>query len=468
MSPSPAPALIRALLPVFAAAFGILLGHPAWAEQPVAQSPTPPPSQPSPTAPGATAPIATLLADPQALVVWLTHMNPEVHAARARVAQAADRVGAASLWQNPTLGLGLNNISVGRFNQVAPNISRADTLSYSIGLNQTVELAKRGPRTEAAKLHRDASAEDYRGTVLGLLTDARAAMTRVAYLAARQRILDDSLQSAQSMADLTKIRMDRGDVSGVDHSRLVLDSDRVGRDASDNRSELQDALAVCEALLFAPCQADGATLANAETSARAQFAADDLNGAIAARPDLRALRFEQRAALVEGTLYRRGAIPDPTLGVAYTRDYYEAAGAQPYTIGVSASVPLPFFDHGQYQARAADHRAEELNAIVQSVQRHAASDARSLLIRRGLLQQKLQSIQKNALPRSSEVVGSTTTAYQRGQISLTDLLIARREHAALELEEADTRFALFSVENELRRALGIDQNLVGQKPREDS
>lgn len=468
MSRLPAPPLIRASLPVFLAAFCVLLGRSAWAQQPVAEAPTPPPSQPSPSAPGPTAPIATLLADPQALVAWLTRMNPDVRAASARVAQANDQVGASRTWQNPTLGVGLNNISVGRFNQAAPGLTRADTLSYSVGVAQTFELGKRGPRSEAAKLHRDASAEEFRGTLLGLLTDARAAMTRVAYLAARQQILDDSLLSAKSMADLTKIRMDRGDVSGVDHARLMLDSDRVGRDVSDNRSDLQDALADCEALLFAPCAADGATLASAEKSAGGQFAADDLNGAIAARPDLRALHFEQRAALAESTLHRRSAIPDPTLNVAYTRDYYEAAGAQPYTIGVSASIPLPFFDHGQYQARAADHRAEELSAILQSTQRHAASDARSLLIRRRLLQQKLENIQNAALPRSNEVVGSTTTAYARGQISLTDLLIARREHAALELDEADTRFALFSVENELRRALGIDQNLVGQKPREDS
>jgi len=36
------------------------------------------------------------------------------------------------------------------------------------------------------------------------------------------------------------------------------------------------------------------------------------------------------------------------------------------------------------------------------------------------------------------------------------------------LEEADTRFALFNVENDLRRALGVDQGLVGAQPREDS
>ncbi len=239
-------------------------------------------------------------------------------------------------------------------------------------------------------------------------------MTRVAYLGAREHILEDSLLSAQSMAELTKIRMDRGDVSGVDHSRLVLDAERVERDVADNRSDLQDALADCEALLFAPCVADSTTLDAAERSAGGQFAADDLDGVIANRPDLRAMRYEQQAAVAEGTLYRRSAIPDPTLGVSYTRDYNEAAGSQPYTVGVSASIPLPFFDHGQYQALTAAHRSEELSAVLQSAQRHAASDARSLLIRRRVLQQKLENIQKSALPRSKDVVESTTTAYTRG------------------------------------------------------
>jgi cobalt-zinc-cadmium efflux system outer membrane protein len=459
--------LTRVVLPVFVAAFCISLGRYASAEE--APSPAAAPATPSasPSATALAAPIATLLADPVALVAWLKRMNPDVRAAASRVQQAGAQVGQSRAWQNPTLDLGLNNITVGHFNRPAPGVTRSDTLSYTVGVSQTIELGKRGPRVEAAKLRRDASSEEYRSTLLGLVSDARGAMTRVAYIGSRQHILEDGLASAQSMADLTKIRLDRGDVSGVDQARLLLDVDRVKRDVADNQSDLQDALADCEALLFAPCQVDAATLDAAEKSA-GQGAYADLDAAIASRPDLRALRLEQQAAVAEATMHRRSSIPDPTVGVAYTRDYYVASGNQPYTIGLSASIPLPFFDHGQYQALEADHRAEELSAVLQSTQRHAASDARSLVIRRRVLRSKLENIQQAALPRSKEVVDSTTIAYQRGQISLTDLLIARREHASLQLEEADTRFALFNIENDLRRALGIDQNLVGQKPREDS
>lgn len=457
----------RLVLCAFAAAFCISLGRSALADQLASPAPAPAATPASPSATAPAAPIATLLADPGALVAWLKRMNPDVRAAVSRVGQADAQVGASRAWQNPTLDLGVNNIAIGRLNRSSPPPARADTLSYSVGVSQTFELGKRGPRVQAAKLRRDATSEEYRSTLLGLVGDARAAMTRVAYLGARQHILEDGLISAQSMADLTKIRLDRGDVSGVDQARLLLDVDRVERDVADNRSDLEDALADCEALLFAPCHADAATLDAAEKSA-GQTAYTDLDTAISSRPDLRALRLQQQAAVAEATMHRRSAIPDPTIGVAYTRDYYEAAGATPYSVGVSASIPMPFFDHGQYQALEADHRAEELTAVLQSTQRHAASDARSLVIRRRVLLGKLENIQRAALPRSKEVVDSTTIAYQRGQISLTDLLIARREHASLLLEEADTRFALFNIENDLRRALGIDQNLVGQKPREDS
>jgi cobalt-zinc-cadmium efflux system outer membrane protein len=459
--------LSRVLLPVFVAAFCSSLGRSAWAEG-AAASPAPPVTPPaSPSATVAAAPIATLLADPPSLVAWLKRMNPDVRAAASRVQQADAQVGASRLWQNPTLEVGVNSITLGKFVQPAPGVTRSDTINYSVGVSQTIELGKRGPRVRAAKLRRDASSEDYRSTLLGLVSDARAAMTKVAYLGARQHILEDGLVSAQSMADLTKIRLDRGDVSGVDQDRLLLDVERVERDVADNRSDLEDALADCEALLFAPCSSDAATLETAEKSA-GKSSYDDIDAAIAGRPDLRALRLEQQAAVADATMHRRSAIPDPTLGVTYTRDYYVASGNQPYTLGVSASIPLPFFDHGQYQAIEADHRAEELTATLQSTQRHAASDARSLVIRRRVLLGKLDNIQRAALPRSKSVVDSTTVAYQRGQISLTDLLIARREHASLLLEEADTRFALFNIENDLRRALGIDQDLVGQKPREDS
>jgi len=47
----------------------------------------------------------------------------------------------------------------------------------------------------------------------------------------------------------------------------------------------------------------------------------------------------------------------------------------------------------------------------------------------------------------------------RGGVSMTDLLLARRTHTDLLLKVMDLQFDLFTVRNDLRRVLGMDADL---------
>ena len=60
-----------------------------------------------------------------------------------------------------------------------------------------------------------------------------------------------------------------------------------------------------------------------------------------------------------------------------------------------------------------------------------------------------------SLPKAIDVLNASDNAYHHGQLSLTDLIIVRREHAALLLESVETRYALFAVRNDLYRTLGL-------------
>jgi outer membrane protein, heavy metal efflux system len=437
-----------------AACLGFLLGLLAFSIGSLAHAApaSEPPSAPAVDAAGV--PVVGLLRDNAALVAWLGQRSPELAAAGSRVKQARALLEASRAWQNPTLNLGVDNLTVGTRNPA--NLSYSDTLAYQVGLSQTFEIGKRGPRVRAASYRSDAALEGYRDSFGGLVNDAREVLGRVVYLSVRQRILDERLDSAQRIAEVQKARLDRGDMSGIDYDRLVLDAAQVQEDVADNRTELEAGLADCASLLMASCAIDGAAIDAVDSTLLAPANVDDLDRAVLARPDLRALRLSQRAASEEATLFRRQAIPDPTLGVNYTRDYLVVAGNQPHSFGVSASIPLPIFNTGHYQALEAEQRAQELGFEARSLEHRAAVGAKSLVLRLGLLQGKLDTIDKQALPRSSEVVKSSGVAYERGQISLTDLLLARREHASLLLEEAETRFALFTVRNALRRTLGLD------------
>jgi outer membrane protein TolC len=65
-------------------------------------------------------------------------------------------------------------------------------------------------------------------------------------------------------------------------------------------------------------------------------------------------------------------------------------------------------------------------------------------------------LKERALPLGINVLDSTEKAYRLGQVSMTDLLLARRQRGELALDLVDTRFALFQIRSQIRRVFGLD------------
>src|SRR6185295_7612491 len=109
--------------------------------------------------------------DDRALVEWLEQKSGEVHAAAARADQARADLGTARLpLPNPTLDAQLGGIPLGRANStLSPGVARSlgfgNTVDFSVGLTQTIELGKRGPRVDAAELRVQGSKRAYHGTL---------------------------------------------------------------------------------------------------------------------------------------------------------------------------------------------------------------------------------------------------------------------------------------------------------------
>ncbi|MEB2311776.1 MAG: TolC family protein [Sorangiineae bacterium] len=397
---------------------------------------------------------SVLLEDDRALARWLAAAHPELAAARAEVAGARAAVGVSRALPNPALGLSVSGIGLGPRNP--PSLSPSETRAYSVGLAETIELGKRGPRARAAELRRDAAVLSYDDALVTHVEDARDALARVVYFGARQRILDERLEAAREVIELEQARLDHGDISGIDHDRLVLDTMTLEREAVDNRADYEAALSNCSVALAATCEPDGVDMAAVDRAAPVPSMPPDAASAVAKRPDVRALERAGEAARQDAKLWRRQAIPDPTVGVAYTRDYLTANGNQPHTLSVSLSIPLPIFDHGGYQAAQADEQARSFELSARARLARARADVASLVRRREILERKLAGLVEKSVPHSTAVLEATEQAYHHGQLSMTDLLLVRREHVAVLLDVTDTRFELFTIRNQLRRALGLD------------
>jgi cobalt-zinc-cadmium efflux system outer membrane protein len=272
-------------------------------------------------------------------------------------------------------------------------------------------------------------------------------------------MIQENLDSARQLLDLERKRFDQGDMSGNDYDRLTLDTTLLEFDLPRSRAEHEAASAGVRAILGveAPPPARGAGALEAAASVPEGI---EIDAAIENRSDHEAILLEMRAATEDARLARRRVIPDPVLGLGYTHDRLTQAGNQPDTLELAVGIDLPLFDRGQHDSRRAEEHGAELAETLRESVRESEASATGLMEKRKALGEILERLKNEAIPKSREVLDATTTAYHRGQLSLTDVLLARRTHTDLVLKQMDLEFESFDVRNDLRHVLGIDAELA--------
>jgi cobalt-zinc-cadmium efflux system outer membrane protein len=406
--------------------------------------------------------VDALLASPPALVSWLEEHSAEVRAARQRSVQAAEDLGQSRVLPNPALELGLGNIPLGQTNP--PGLGFSDTVNFTVGLTEMIEIGKRGPRIRGAELRAQAAGEDARAALGGRAADARAALGRTAWLVVRQRALEQNLRQTRELVDIETRRRDAGDISDAELGRIVLDADAVQMDVDHNRTELSSALSDCRAVMAAPCATDDVDDGTLERGGIVPDALPDVDVALAGRADLRSLDLNRRAAGEDAELARHRAIPDPTVGLVYAHDQFLVSGNLGNYLGVSVTVPLPIFDTGAHDAAKAEARAGELAEQSRGASLEVRAAIDGLIERRRWLASAIARLHAESIPRSLDVVAATRKAYDTGHVSLSDLILVERTHRELVIKALDLEFELFCARSELRHALGLDAARPAKEP----
>jgi hypothetical protein len=121
---------------------------------------------------------------------------------------------------------------------------------------------------------------------------------------------------------------------------------------------------------------------------------------------------------------------------------------------VGVSFPLPFFDRGQLDVRAAEVAAASARAAKAAL----VSGARSQLERVGAqlatVEARQSRLRTQALPLAESVVSRLETAVTRGAAPLQELLLARRTRAELLLTLNDLDRSAFHLQVERARLSG--------------
>jgi len=392
-----------------------------------------------------------------AALVW--QYSPEVIAARQDLLEAESARTKSYLLPNPTVSAAWGTIPIGERNgtYAADTAHRPpgfwDVPNYSVGVSELFEIGKRRPRQQAAEAGRraarfgvmDVYARNF-FAVLESLSDQAAATARAA-------VLEELVSGSEEILRLQSARAERGDVAALEVDRLRVDHLRQVSSLREAQTAVEEALADCTRTLPGGCprfanqnQARQFLMQHEPATERS----DDQ--AVAARPDLQALRADRERLNAELTLAQHLRIPDPVAGLAYTHDQYLSSGNQGNSLTLSLTLPLPLFDHGQAETARTRGRLE-LNEL--SRQAVTSSALRGIALGRRQLSfygDRARSLDEQALPLAQSTVERMAQASRRGGVALQEVLLTRRAFEELQLDRIDVAARAHRAGLALRRA----------------
>ncbi len=380
------------------------------------------------------------LGDGAALPELIWKQAPDLHDARARLAQAEAERRKALRLPNPGLDVALNTLPIGPSNPVDLKDPWLNTPNLGVGLSMLLELGKREPRQEATAEAARVAALDALEQVRTRVFDLEDVIGDVAAAQVRVEVLEGLSVDARRLAELQAARSAKGDTSDLDADRAQLEAEGVTTALADARADLSARLRECAERIAAPCAPFGDS---AQAVAWLDLRLDATQVPLEDRPDLRALEAAIRSARASQRLAERQWLPDPTVRVGYVRDQFVVSGNQQNSLFVGFSMPLPFFEHGVDDAEAAGVIARSAETE-RSRRLDAAREQLSRLEKEALLVEARQKrIAEHSLPLARSIVARLEAAVSRGAAPLQELLLSRRTLVELLLSGSELNRSVF-------------------------
>lgn len=317
------------------------------------------------------------------------------------------------------------------------NLFTEKRVDKALGLDWTWERGnKRALRTLTARQAAAAAQADLDEVRTQQLLATQAGFFDL--LAAQERGVQISLieRSAAHLAVTANKRLQAGDLSARDASRTEIEAQRARADVLAAELERQRAAlnlwqltGVNQPANQLQAQADWPTLSGVMAPP------PDLNTLIETRADVRAAQARVQAAQAALDSSNAQKVSDITVGASY--DHFP--GTSTALIELRLQMPLQWgYSYQGEIARAAAQLAQAQDAL-EKVRRLAQAELQGLEQLTLSTAQRAQSYETDILPRARTVAEGAELAYNKGALSLTDLLDARRTLRSTLLDALNAR-----------------------------
>lgn len=362
----------------------------------------------------------------------LVRNNRELQAARRIVESAGAQIVIAAARPNATVSV--NTTSINEANTIAGQKRSADTV---FRIDQPFERGnKRELRIEAASGLRRASRNDFLdvlrqslAALQGAYFDLRQAQEKVEALAQNAELFAGTLAAAQR-------RQKAGDLAPADVAKVQVDYERAQNDARSALAERARAQIGLAYMIGAEAEAPELRAVDPWPALERADPAQ-VEQAIDARPDVAAARQRVAAAEKLRDLARAQRTRDITVGAQYER--WVPGGTPTNAVGVAISFPLftGYDFSGDIQKAEVDRYAAmdalaRARAMAGAEIRRAAGDLNAAA-------ERLERFDTSLLAAANRSVEASEFAFQRGAISVLEVLDARRTLRAVRLEALAAR-----------------------------
>jgi cobalt-zinc-cadmium efflux system outer membrane protein len=374
--------------------------------------------------------------------------NPTLASARQHTSAVEANKITAGLRQNPTLTLYGQGITLPE----RPDQPDGNPFFYSANVSRLFERGeKRRWRLDSANATADSTQSLYRDQERQLTLAVRQAFTNMLLAKESLAVAEENLTDYRKTLDLSKARLDAGDITRTDFERIDLQLAQFESDDDNARLALQQASTQLQLLFGVDHPAPNLDITGTLQPPQIPITLTEVeNQALAARPDYLAARQALTAAEANSKLAVAGGTTDPTLGTEYDRNGINN------TFGLSLSIPVRVFDRNQGEKERTRYEVDSSRSTVTAAHNQVVSDVDMAWMALETAQHLAQRYNGHYLDEAGHVRDNLQFSYRNGNSTLLDYLSALRDYRAIHLSSLTANAQVWLALHQLSFATATD------------
>ena len=372
--------------------------------------------------------------------------NPELVAQRLEERMARGQLEKASLLlkANPTIEGAVSK------KERAPGEEGNKFTNYGFKLSQEFEIAgQRGARIDIAEKEISTAVLVIKDKERLLISEVKDSFGKVLALRKKSELAQEVVRLQEELLGLTKIKFQAGEVSGLDVNLAEVELSKAKRELLLVEREYRESLLALKGLMGLnpdmPLSVEG-DLPSAITNLPDKEMLKTV--AFSERPDLKTVTLEVGKTEAVIGLINKEAVPNVTLAGFYGKD------EQKNEVGLTITIPLPFFDRKQGERLEGRAKAEQAKIKVDGLKRTIEREIEQAYTALESALEELSIFKKEILNKAAENLNLLNLAFKEGKIGFFEVRLAQKE-------TVDIQFAYLDSQLRMRIALNAIEKVTG-------